>query len=427
MSLQSIVIVVLMGSIAWSFYFYTELDKHEPFPDRISDPNICRLLIAGRPLGANKRNQLPPLLSRALPNQRLRIAFGIDNAFTSDDKGHVVHFVSRAKHLINLSSAEWISLSRFVQCASRDLLDCLRTDDSPEIRVKLTSVIQVVSLRAVLRILFELGKDDEVRENGVVGDSHPLLMLAEAINNVWIASKRGNAVPRFEENYDLQESLRAVFPGHNILTPRENPLNLILPAFETLWRITLRTFIETRFATGRHHPEWQAILVAFAQTPTEEQFKLRSTGDGNISAEFLVLEALRLYPPTRRVHRAYRWSTLDKHVDIAADLEACHTAADIWGSNSTAFNPGRWNNMTREQRNAFLPFGSTPFICPASSVFGPRMIALLVGALCSEMQGDWKLESNEGEVMKDLVSGKRLSAEREAYGEVFLVGKRDRM
>jgi len=348
------------------FYHYLYSNRsEESYTYRISDPELCRLIIAGQSFN-KKKNELSPLSSRALPNQRLRIAFGIRNAFTSDDD---------------------------------------------------RSFIQTLSMRLVLWILFgraEGGSESHVQDRDLVN-------LAEAINRVWLESK-SSKIPKFEENHDLQAALSAVFPDHDILQPEENPLNMILPAFETLWRATLRTFIEVRFTTGRGNLEWHRTLATFAQMPTMGQFKLQGTESG-ISAEFLVSEALRLYPPTRRIHRKFKWGR-GEIVDVAADIETSHTAVDIWGQDATVFDPERWRYLSEEQKNAYFPFGSRPYLCPASSVFGPWMIGLLVGALISEMWQDSWLDSANPEMMKELSSSARLRAERNAYEEVYLVGER---
>lgn len=157
----------------------------------------------------------------------------------------------------------------------------------------------------------------------------------------------------------------------------------------------------------------------------QSQFELRAAiANKDVSAESLVYKALRLYPPTRRVHRAFKWTETGEHVTMSADIESCHTASNILGPDAATFNPARWSKLTKEQKDAFMPFGSSAFVCPAKPVFGPRMIALIVGTLLSELHGDWKLHSNDNKVMKEFETGKRLRLDREAYDDVFIVGGR---
>lgn len=63
-----------------------------------------------------------------------------------------------------------------------------------------------------------------------------------------------------------------------------------------------------------------------------------------------------------------------------------------------------------------MPFGSTPFVCPAKPTFGPRVIGLLVGVLLRGLRGgDWRVEGGvEG-------FGGRLRNERGAYDDMYLV------
>lgn len=66
-----------------------------------------------------------------------------------------------------------------------------------------------------------------------------------------------------------------------------------------------------------------------------------------------------------------------------------------------------------------MPFGSTPFVCPAKPTFGPRIIGLLVGALLRELRGsgEWRVEGGV-----DVVGcGGRLRNERGVYDDMYLV------
>jgi hypothetical protein len=115
---------------------------------------------------------------------------------------------------------------------------------------------------------------------------------------------------------------------------------------------------------------------------------------------------------------------------IAADVEACHIRSDIWGPGAATFDPTRWVNPTREQREAFMPFGSKPFECPAKAVFGPRMIGTLLGALLVVLNGDeqrpniaWVLKFSDDDLMKFTIDSKeRLGLERDAFDDLELCG-----
>ncbi|KAI9927191.1 hypothetical protein AWENTII_011053 [Aspergillus wentii] len=369
--------------------------------------------MTGERLPDGSENLLSQFESRARPNHRLRIAFGIDNAFTSTDQPYVKQFVERAKSHANVPSADWIDLSQKIGDAAGSWLQDGKLIHSPNPRIKLTSLIQALSLRVVLLTFFGLGS--EVLGDGANGD---LINLAGAINWAWMASKEEHTMPRFEDNVYLQKCLFAILPDQDMHNPKGNPLNFILPGFETMWRVVLRLFLEVQFADNEHRD----ILIHFAETPTKTQFQ-QLDGNRRVCAEFLVNEALRLYPPTRRIYRAFQLRTDAEPLVVAADVESCHTDAEIWGHDATVFNPERWTRLTSEQRNAFFPFGSAPFVCPAKPVFGPRVIGLLVGVLHGEIGWKWKVHSDDEAMMEHLRSRQRLKNERDTYEDVYLVGQ----
>lgn len=69
-------------------------------PRRIRDGQEARLIL-----------RKSSLESRAIPNQRLVMAFGINNAFTSTDADYHRNFVSQAKELIRTPNVAWTALA----------------------------------------------------------------------------------------------------------------------------------------------------------------------------------------------------------------------------------------------------------------------------------------------------------------------------
>lgn len=424
-------ICVLVALIARPLYIACHARKSKQDSVNAVSPVDCRLIIEAKklPNGQNYlQNKLNPPQSRALPNHpRLPAVFGIENAFTSDDERYVRGFVSRASGLVNLKTGDWEGLVVMLRRAVQQSLG----QSEQGSKIHLMSLVQALTMRMVLRVLFRMD-EEEVLD---IPDEY-LIDLASAINNAWIRSKKadchddedGTKVPRFEENQHLQSCLAAIFPHMTIGPGEHNPLNLILPGFETMWRVVLRAFIEIRYTTGLEHPEWKRMLVAFAEIPTKAQFIQQSPENGNVSAEMLITESLRLYPPTRRIHRAFSFhpsSPSPNEFEIhSANIEASHTAPQIWGPTALTLDPSRWtkDRLTNEQRNAFFPFGARPFVCPAQGVFGPRVIGLLVGVLFGEEGAEWLLDGGgDGVGGEGLRAGKRLSNGRDAYGGLVLV------
>ncbi|PYH81365.1 hypothetical protein BO82DRAFT_432702 [Aspergillus uvarum CBS 121591] len=341
--------------------------------NKTHQPTECRVLIQGHRFRARK-NGLSPHRARIRPNARLAFVFGIENVFTTPDEEYATHFVRNARHLINLKAQDWERLAKTLQSTANELIS---TAD----RLHLASVVQSLSLRIIL-----------------------ITLLKAELDTLPGADKHMNDVDliEFAHNPDLQACLSALFPTFARTNPRDNPLCWILPGFETSWRIILRMVLELLLNTGQTHLDWTATMIAFAENPTKTQFEAR--GADGVSAKDLVAEGLRLYPPTKRIYRAFEWEENGaRNSDtFAADVEACHLAGG---------------------KQAYLPFGGAPFECPAKAVFGPRIIALFVGVLVDVVQvgNGWRVVDKDGNAVNDVFCGERLKYDRGSYEELFLV------
>jgi hypothetical protein len=360
-------------------------------------------------------------------------------------------FVEKVKPLINLSVEQWHSVSKFARATTDHWIQqgSPGLDHSPSNschkeqktshnvdrnRINIASLAQILSIKVVLWQIF-----DQKTQHQTCDES--LLSLAQSINRVWISSKsKSTDIPKFEDDILLKTSLANIFGKHDL--PEDNALNLILPSFETMWRVVLRAFLELKFGTGKEIPLWRQTMISFASKPTKRQFDTVSgcpshsrleSGDStggtcdqsSPSANSIVRESLRLYVPTRHVHRAYQSDLRASYEIHSADIEGCHLRSDIWGSDAERFNPNRWSTLTPAQGDAFMPFGCPPFECPAKPTFGPRMIGVLVGCLLGALEDDrsesWILDCEDRRVLERISSGKRLCPHRNAYADLYLV------
>ncbi|RAH58431.1 cytochrome P450 [Aspergillus piperis CBS 112811] len=352
-------------------------------------PKLCRLIIAADGQFTNKTNLLSPYESRALFNSRFKRAFCIRNAFTSSDEDFVTQHVKDIKMLINLTPLDWNHLSQSLQESARYWVN------SSQGTIHLASITQTLTLRLVLVGIFKL--EPKIPPSGDLFFAD----FARCINESWILAK-GPDILSFEGNEELRDCVTAFFPSSDQFQPDENPLNVILPGYETSWRVALRMFLEIRRSRNE---VWVDKMVSFALHPTKVQFQ--ENGDG-ISAEVMVSEALRLYPPTRRIRRTFRFD----------DGRNGH----IWGTNALEYKPSRFATLTEEQKEAYMPFGISPFLCPAKPVFGPRIIGMVVGILFLALQevGSWRLVGRDKHSANDYVSGERLNNDRSAFDDLFL-------
>ncbi|KAJ6036841.1 hypothetical protein N7540_001120 [Penicillium herquei] len=69
-----------------------------------------------------------------------------------------------------------------------------------------------------------------------------------------------------------------------------------------------------------------------------------------------------------------------------------------------------------------MPFGYGVRECPAKAVFGPYMIAILVGSLLSALDdNEWTLWCADNHVMSRLATKERLNLETDAYEKLELI------
>ncbi|EHA24703.1 hypothetical protein ASPNIDRAFT_40601 [Aspergillus niger ATCC 1015] len=400
--LKGIALLILILFVRFK-YTHSFLHKTTIF----KTPKQCHMIIAADGQFFDKRNLLSPYEARTFSNSRFKSAFCIQNAFTSSDQDFVNEHVKNIKVLINLTPLEWNHLSQSLQQTARYWVN------SSEGTVHLAVITQTLSLRLVLVGVCKLDSRISVSEDPYFAD------FARCINKSWILAKGPDILP-FEDNEELQDYIGIFFPSCGPIQPEENPLNVILPGYETSWRVALRMFLEIRRAENQ---VWVDKMVSFALHPTKVQFQDNSDG---ISAEALLSEALRLYPPTRRIRRTFRFENgrngaVDEDT-FAADIEACHLDKSIWGTDALEYKPSRFATLTDEQKEAYMPFGSSPFLCPAKPVFGPRMIGMVVGILFFALQevGSWRLVGRDTHSANGYVSGERLNNDRGAFDDLLL-------
>lgn len=356
---------------------------------RYHDLADCRSIIACKaPDDLNAPNQLSLLASRAIPNERLFQAFGIDNSFTTQDIAYSKEFRAVAASKLRIDDQTWKDIARV---AEQILHNEVQVSYETRMRIHLIPLLQLFSLKIALNVLFH---EDPFALNDEVVSS-----LARTINALWILSKESSPNKREMESLqdNLHRDLESLLPAHSS-TPRETPMNFIIPAYETLWRVVLHCFIEVAFRHPSSKPAWRSVLAAYLAKPTAAQFLHRHSLTPEktvpISAEYLAKEGLRLYPPTRRIYRTLQ--LLSDQFKLAADIECLHRDPIFWGADSSMYVPARWASASQEARSAWFAFGGNEMVCPAKHGFGPRMVALLLAALVGEFgTGEWVLEVDE--------------------------------
>jgi hypothetical protein len=166
---------------------------------------------------------------------KTRKSIRIDNPFTiTDSEWHRI-FVNRAKNLLRTHEHDW----KFLATAESDVFQQSRSTQTPEIL--LVPIVQVLVFQVVMLKFFPT-----TRRPSMEG----IEFITSRIDTLWIASKSCGSNDSTDmivsTKLELEEKLQQVFDADDI-QGQENPLNILLPAYETMWRIVLRIFLEVRF------------------------------------------------------------------------------------------------------------------------------------------------------------------------------------
>ncbi|CAG8956223.1 hypothetical protein HYFRA_00003603 [Hymenoscyphus fraxineus] len=394
MSIPSAIALIFTLAISLIIIYFTKrADKMDTAPQRLRDVNECRNLLKSSTLE-----------QRAFPNQRLVSAFGIDNAFTTVDPILAKHFVNRSKALLKTPSEDWKKLAQFASDQAKQFAIVKhKTSES----FPLLPMVQTLVFHVIMRKFFpQTPKPSD-------GDVE---FVTSRINSLWIASKgitRQDEAHLHNQKKELHQRLQTMFSLSESQFGHENPLNILLPAYETMWRVVLRIFLEVQFLSASRRPlEFAEQLESFSADPTIEKFEeaTRMSDGMLVSTKYIVAEGLRLYPPTRRIYREI------KGEEVAVDVECFHRDMTVWGENALRFVPARWASLTTNESvmRGYMPFGTGRFECPAKPSFGPFMIGIMVGVIVKSFGNRFDLIRGNKSLQKPLENG------RDAYNDLRL-------
>ena len=277
-------------------------------------------------------------------------------------------------------------------------------------------------LKIVLHVLFNKNPFELDKEN--------IVTITESINTLWIQSK--DKSPSETDKDTLHEALKQLFPEWHSSNKRENPLNLIIPSYETLWRVVLSGFLQVTFVRGAS-PTWKLALERFLANSTiaaRKEFDQDSEGR-RVSVDNLVKETLRLYPSVKRVYRRLNMDNKSEPENVEADIEAGQRSQEVWGADAQRFVPSRWINLSNEAQSSYMAFGVSPFVCPAKGELGPMMIGILVAAFTHNISSEkWDVKSGESNLdaarrgLEKALSGEEpLISDRSTYDGIRIVRK----
>ncbi|KAK4251600.1 hypothetical protein C7999DRAFT_37344 [Corynascus novoguineensis] len=347
--------------------------------------SIANFDYAGRPTLEQR------LRLRAMENHRLTAAYEIRNSLTTVSRSTHKDFLNKAAWILKRKDRSWKEVYRMAETFLKFEVDTALTRGRHSLC--LAESVRCMVFAVVLFDSFQINS---------MGIPRPrLVAITNEINEQWLRSKRtpSDVAPSPLLNSTVASlNITSPFPDAEsaVLSPSE-VLSLIMPQYETLWRVVLLTFV-----TAYHHqPD------AYPDTVQRTSDVPACLGDPANEKEALKLakEGLRLYPSNKHLYRAspsHLYDLEERNAEehnpsltalgpapVAADIASLHRHPFIWGNDALAFRPARFDDgvFTPLQRDAYLPFSLPPHKCPAAGTrgndtsFGERMVVVLVVAL----------------------------------------------
>ena len=313
------------------------------------------------------------LLARATPNQRLVHAFGLTSTFVSEDTKVHKTFTTSAKALIAGAGEKdrWRAVALGAEATVHRFLPAQQT-------VEFATFVQCVTFAVILSTLFDTDLDALHYDD--------LVYVTNIINQRWKDSKIKDAAAMRQDN-SLDKMMTHIDQWIVDRDRYPNPLNFILPAYETMWRVVAVT---VAYVYRCRDNTLQEAALAFGRDPTEERFQAFGEDGLQPSMQAVVLEVLRLHPPTRHIARApvesgSWWRTVVAPSVERADIEAVHLSEE-YGENASEFDPMRFHPSRMGGRPAELySFGFGRLKCVAAA-WAPMAAAVIAAKVVAQIE-----------------------------------------
>jgi hypothetical protein len=200
------------------------------------------------------------------------------------------NFRTQVEKLLCGEESKWVEFAATARETAKEALE-IEGDTTSLFRA-----VQLLTLKTMMRVLWP---DRDPKQSA----NEQISTLAHEINMQWLRSKECNADDNpswlFDKQTPLKDAIKAVFLDWNEADSRQNPCNLILPGYETMWRVVLRCFIEITVRGHRQAISWRHAVDSFSLEPTKQRLEASMTRYATkVAAIHVAKEALRLYPPT---------------------------------------------------------------------------------------------------------------------------------
>jgi hypothetical protein len=324
------------------------------------------------------------LTERARANDHLRKGMGLDNTFVSPDLAVHKKFTMQVRELIKTPQARWTD---FRELTTQAIHAELANSESGAL---FDRFVQCVTLRVVLVGI--MGVNIAVDSL----DSESIVVVVDGITQLWSLSKNPGPSSR-KLLVQLKYHLRRLVPDEDTFP---NPLNFVVPAWETLWRV-----IATAIAYTHDDPRLRGLFLDLYVNPKEEVFRAEQR-DG-VSVKGVVDETMRLHPPSRHISRMQprlRWSWVPgvllnamEHLWPGTQFQFQRGYADVeevqrsgvWGDDAHVFDPTRHSTGRLREGQAetmSFSFGFGPLRCVAAS-WAPMAVAVIGASIFDFLEG----------------------------------------
>ncbi|KZP10320.1 hypothetical protein FIBSPDRAFT_922369 [Athelia psychrophila] len=341
-------------------------------------------------LSPRKASMQDMLLARAIPNQRLVSAFGLTNTFVRPDTATHNRFKKQATSFLHNMLRDpcrgWTSWTQVASQASQSELL------SSPLGIPFDICIQSITFRIIIIGLLNPTFD---HTSFIQSD---ISFITSTINTLWDQSKSG----QFQDPSilaQLDSSLRTYLPDEELFP---NPLDFIIPTWESLWRVVAIALAETRCNQSAHK-----TFLRFLADPTVQQFDQRMDSSQPSVRDFID-ETLRLYPPTKCIARAaserhsssWMWPVsqylghlrpADTYPYSVAEIEIVQRSR-VWSNSASTkcadvnlFDATRHRARTAAQTETLMPFGYGRLGCVAKD-WAPMAAGLIASAVLQEME-----------------------------------------
>jgi cytochrome P450 len=160
-----------------------------------------------------------------------------------------------------------------------------------------------------------------------------------------------------EAGSEAIEKLDTIYSDHGY--EEAHIWNILIPIYESLSRSVVCVLQDL----SKHQDIQDALYRELKSEASSDRGYIKS---GSSQLHRVWNETIRIRPPISdqpRRAEANNPLNLEEGSEIKISWGLFHLRKDVWGEDSHEYRPDRWNNITRQQRKSFNPFGAGVEMC----------------------------------------------------------------